>query len=122
MPESNDFRAHSNPIPRPGGGFAPVFGTNFPVQFTTLIGRGPEVAAALAMMRRPEVRLLTFTGPGGVGKTRLALRVAEDLAGNSRMVPTWFLWPRSGSPNWSLPPLAERWGSRRSERNRCTNA
>jgi hypothetical protein len=81
MPRSNDFRAHSNPIPRPGGEFAPVFGANFPVQLTTLVGRGPEVASALQMMRRPEVRLLTFTGPGGVGKTRLALRVAEDLVG-----------------------------------------
>jgi predicted ATPase/DNA-binding CsgD family transcriptional regulator len=81
MPRSNDFRAHSNPVPRPGGEFAPVFGANFPVQFTTLIGRRLDLAAALEIMRRPEVRLLTFTGPGGVGKTRLALRVTEDLVG-----------------------------------------
>jgi predicted ATPase len=60
---------------------APIFGDNFPVQLTTLIGRELEVAAALETMRRPEVRLLTFTGPGGVGKTRLALRVTEDLVG-----------------------------------------
>lgn len=67
--------------PEPGGEFAPVSGANFPVQLTTLIGRGLEVAAALEMIRRPEVRLLTLTGPGGVGKTRLALRVTEDLVG-----------------------------------------
>lgn len=67
--------------PEPGGEFGPVSGANFPVQLTTLIGRGLEVAAALEMMRRPEVRLLTFTGPGGVGKTRLALRVVENLVG-----------------------------------------
>ena len=81
MPKSDDSRAHSNLVPRPGGEFAPVSGANFPVQLTTLIGRGSEVAAALEMMRCPEVRLLTLTGPGGVGKTRLALRVAEDLVG-----------------------------------------
>jgi hypothetical protein len=81
MPKGDDSRAHSNPAPRPGGEFAPVSGANVPVQFTKLIGRGPEVAAVLGIMRRPEVRLLTLTGPGGVGKTRLALRIMEDLVG-----------------------------------------
>jgi predicted ATPase/DNA-binding XRE family transcriptional regulator len=44
---------------------------------TPFIGRKREVEEVRAMLLRDEVRLLTLTGPGGVGKTRLALRVAE---------------------------------------------
>ena len=44
---------------------------------STLIGRENSVAAATAMLRRPEVQLLTISGPGGVGKTRLAHAVAS---------------------------------------------
>jgi predicted ATPase/DNA-binding CsgD family transcriptional regulator len=51
-----------------------------PVPLTPLIGRDGEVALACALLRRPEVRLLTITGPGGIGKTRLALAVAAELA------------------------------------------
>src|SRR5207237_9805652 len=52
---------------------------NLPGQFTPLIGREPEIQAVCTLLQRPEVRLVTLTGPGGVGKTRLGLQVATDL-------------------------------------------
>ncbi len=52
---------------------------SLPAQLTPLIGRRQEVAEVWALLQRPEVRLVTLTGIGGVGKTRLSLQVATDL-------------------------------------------
>lgn len=78
--------------PAKAGGRAPPFlrlvtpnrGPAFalPHPLTGFLGREREVAAVVAELARPEVRLLTLTGPGGVGKTRLALRVADVVASN----------------------------------------
>jgi predicted ATPase/class 3 adenylate cyclase len=53
---------------------------NLPIQPTPLVGRKEALADARDRMLRPEVRLLTLTGPGGTGKTRLGLQLAAELA------------------------------------------
>lgn len=53
--------------------------TMLPEPHTPLIGREPFVAAVCATLQRAGVRLVTLTGPPGVGKTRVALQVAHDL-------------------------------------------
>src|SRR4051794_19465299 len=63
---------------------APVPGrrpTNLPAPLTEFIGRENERAAVTTLLRRENVRLVTLTGPGGIGKTRLGLEVAADLRG-----------------------------------------
>src|SRR5215212_6724360 len=54
-------------------------GNNLPVQPTPLVGREREVGEVAERVRSEEVRLITLTGPGGTGKTRLALQAAADL-------------------------------------------
>lgn len=53
---------------------------SLPVQRTAFIGREQEMAALRQLLSRADVRLVTLTGPGGIGKTRLALQVAAEIA------------------------------------------
>jgi predicted ATPase/class 3 adenylate cyclase len=52
---------------------------NLPAHPTPFLGREREVEEIVTLLLRPEVRLVTLTGPGGVGKTRLGLRVAAEV-------------------------------------------
>jgi predicted ATPase len=53
---------------------------NLPVQPTPFLGRERELGELMELLRRQDVRLLTLTGPGGIGKTRLAIQAAIKLA------------------------------------------
>jgi len=55
---------------------------NIPVQQTGFVGREKEIAAAKELLLRQDVRLVTVTGPGGIGKTRFAVQVAIGLSDN----------------------------------------
>ncbi len=59
--------------------------TNLPAQSTRFVGRKQEIKTLVDRMSDPGVRLLTLTGPGGIGKTRLALEAATVLEAASAM-------------------------------------
>jgi predicted ATPase/DNA-binding XRE family transcriptional regulator len=74
-PRAAFVAARRSPAPAPG-----PFRTNLPAQPNALIGREREIAEVTALLRDDDVRLLTLTGPGGTGKTRLTLAAAAELA------------------------------------------
>jgi predicted ATPase/DNA-binding CsgD family transcriptional regulator len=86
--------------------------SSVPRPLTTLVGREQVSARVLDLLRRPEVRLLTLTGPGGVGKTRLAIEVAtrwaEEIDGEVAFVA---LAPLT-DPQLVVPAIAQAVGVR----------
>jgi DNA-binding SARP family transcriptional activator len=64
---------------------------NLPPQSSSFVGREAELGAIAARLTGGAVRLLTLTGPGGSGKTRLALEAAARLAGGPFRDGVWFL-------------------------------
>ena len=54
--------------------------SNLPAPTTPFIGRGPELAEVTDLLGDPATRLLTIAGPGGIGKTRLAIQAANEVS------------------------------------------
>jgi predicted ATPase/serine/threonine protein kinase len=85
---------------------------NLPTQRTAFVGRDREEAAVRELLLRPDVHLVTLTGPGGIGKTRLGLQVAEALAAHySNRVYYVPLAPLS-DPKLIAPAIAQTLGLR----------
>ena len=78
-----DLRAPERVFQLGGGEFLPLrslYRSNLPVPATPFLGREPELAAVTAMLTEPGARLVSLTGPGGIGKTRLALQAAAEAS------------------------------------------
>jgi predicted ATPase/class 3 adenylate cyclase/DNA-binding CsgD family transcriptional regulator len=83
------------------------FPNNLPVQPTPFLGREHEVAALRDLLHREEVRLVTLTGPGGTGKTRLGLQVAADLSDRFKSGVFFVNLAPISDPALVLPTIAE---------------
>jgi predicted ATPase/class 3 adenylate cyclase len=95
------------------GDFPPLktlYRTNLPVPATPFLGRETELADVVELLTQDGVRLLTLTGPGGTGKTRLALQAA---AAASESFPDGVFWVPLAplrDPNLVVPSLARALG------------
>ena len=65
-----------------------VLRSNLPAQTTPFVGREPEVAEMIQLLEGPETRLITLIGPGGMGKSRLVVEVAQRLIDRRASGPT----------------------------------
>src|SRR5215212_5434705 len=107
---ARDALVGSARAPAPRASVDELAGVTLPLPLTVLIGREADVDVLRKSLADHRVRLITLTGPGGAGKTRLALELARVIAdaGSSRVV----FVPLSGlrDPGFVAPAIAEALG------------
>lgn len=81
-----------------------------PTPLTSLLGRAKELATAENVLLRPDVRILTITGPAGVGKTRLAIEAAHALGPRYTAGAAWIEMADVTGAAFVLPSIARRLG------------
>jgi len=84
---------------------------NLPAQTTSFVGRENELAEVRRTLLQPQVRLLTLTGPGGMGKTRLALQVAADMLDDFEQGVFFVPLAALDSPDQVVPAIAQALGA-----------
>ena len=89
-----------------------IINNNLPAQITTFIGREAEITAVKNLLERQTVRLLTLTGPGGTGKTRLSLQVATRLSNQYKDGVFFIALAEAHEPALVISKIAESLGVR----------
>lgn len=84
--------------------------TNLPIQATPFLGRHKELAQVLALLADESIRLLTLTGPGGIGKTRLALQAAAEVGVRHPNGAWWIPLDSVRDPRLVLPATGQALG------------
>ena len=84
-----------------------LYRTNLPVPATPFVGRARELEEVAALLDRESVRLVTLTGPGGTGKTRLALQAAAEASDHYPDGITWAPLAPLRDPALLLPTVAQ---------------
>jgi predicted ATPase len=82
-----------------------------PVSTTSLIGREQAIADVADLLARPDVRLVTLTGPGGIGKSRLALAVGERERDSSRSSIVFVPLAAVAEPDLVVPAIVRAMGA-----------
>jgi predicted ATPase/class 3 adenylate cyclase len=89
-----------------------LYRTNLPVPATPFLGREQELSDVVKLLSGAETRLLTLTGPGGTGKTRLALQAAAEVSDSFPDGVWWVPLAPLRDPNLVLESAAQVLGSR----------